>query len=167
MNRTGFILLTSFGVLILGGGIYLLLRNRRKNTVNPTLPPVEVPMGNNLDTDNITKPYVNRNKYVTPPTYSYTNDAFPLKRGSGGDVVKVVQTFLNSQGANLDVDGKFGPKTEEAWLNWQLKKDMILGIQATGTPKQVTRFVFEKYVSPTSDNITPVGNMVPVQIDMA
>ena len=119
MNKTGYILITTVGLLALGGGIYLLLRNRRKNNVNPTLPPVDVPVGNNLDTNNTTKPNVTQTKYkyITPKTTDYTNvdlysnKNFPLKRGSGGEMVKKVQIFLNNAGANLVVDGKFGPKT--------------------------------------------------------
>ena len=35
-----------------------------------------------------------------------------LKRGDSGDQVKDLQTKLNQNGANLEVDGVFGPQTE-------------------------------------------------------
>lgn len=39
---------------------------------------------------------------------------FPVRYGSCGEYVKPLQCHLNSQGANLDVDGKFGSKTKQA-----------------------------------------------------
>ena len=49
----------------------------------------------------------------------YTDDRFPLKRNSGGDNVRALQTCLNvlltqKNETTLVVDGKFGAKTEEA-----------------------------------------------------
>lgn len=49
----------------------------------------------------------------------YKNNDFPLKKnsGDGGQSVKRVhalQRYLNSKGASLTVDGKFGPKTLSA-----------------------------------------------------
>jgi peptidoglycan hydrolase-like protein with peptidoglycan-binding domain len=154
MNKTGYILITTVGLLALGGGIYLLLRNKRKNNSNQTLPPADVPMGNNLDTNNTSKPNTTQTKYkyVTPPTTDYTNvdlyshKNFPLKRGSGGEMVKKVQIFLNNAGANLVVDGKFGPKTEAAWKKWQLETNTKLGIEATGMIGTVTEFVYSTHI---------------------
>lgn len=40
-----------------------------------------------------------------------------LSRGSEGDYVRALQTWLNGQGAGLTVDGKFGPKTEGALIS--------------------------------------------------
>lgn len=42
-----------------------------------------------------------------------------LKRGSKGVQVKHLQEFLNSQGANLKIDGIFGTKTYEALYDFQ------------------------------------------------
>lgn len=160
MNKTGYIFITTLGFIVLGGGIYLLLRNRRKNTVNQTLPPADVPMGNNLDTDNTSKPNVTQTKYkyVTPPTTDYTtkdtytnldlysHKNFPLERGSGGEMVKRIQIFLNQDGANLVVDGKFGPKTEAAWIKWQLETNAKMGIEGTGPIGKVTEFVYSTHI---------------------
>lgn len=43
---------------------------------------------------------------LTPPA--------PLRKGMKGLRVKKLQELLNEQGANLDVDGNFGSKTEAA-----------------------------------------------------
>lgn len=44
-----------------------------------------------------------------------------LSKGSKGNAVKKLQTFLNSVGYSLDVDGSFGPKTQTAWNDYVLK----------------------------------------------
>ncbi len=76
------------------------------------------PKGTTADTSDSTAdktPLPNPNTVVanTPPT---ATDAFPLKKGSEGDNVKYWQRALNSLGANLAVDGKFGNKTYDATL---------------------------------------------------
>mgnify|MGYP003632125299 CR=1 FL=1 len=159
MNRTGYILITVLGVLALGGGIYLFLKNR-KRVISP-LPSANIPMGNNLDTDNTTKTKVDKSKYIIPPHNSpYSEDVFPLKRGSGGKKVKVVQDFLNKLGANLNVDGKFGPKTEEAWIEWQLSTNIKLGIEGTGIQGKVTESVYKRNVLGVSQNTNYSYNQV-------
>lgn len=44
-----------------------------------------------------------------------------LKNGSRGQDVKCLQTLLNEHGYNLDVDGIFGKKTEQALKDFQAK----------------------------------------------
>lgn len=44
-----------------------------------------------------------------------------LRRGSQGPDVMELQRSLNAKGANLDVDGKFGPLTEAALKGFQAK----------------------------------------------
>lgn len=53
----------------------------------------------------------------TTSSITYTNDNFPLKKGSKGPRVKNLQKFLNWKGYNLTVDGYFGEKTAAALLN--------------------------------------------------
>lgn len=59
-----------------------------------------------------------------------------LRQGSSGDRVRDLQEFLNSQGANIAVDGQFGPQTEAAVRNYQqrngLQVDGIVGPQTFG-----------------------------------
>ncbi len=46
---------------------------------------------------------------------AYTDTGFPLRYGSGGEKVKVIQAALNKvMNAGLVVDGKWGPKTQAA-----------------------------------------------------
>ena len=61
--------------------------------------------------------------YNTPcevhEAYTMPNDV--LKRGSKGEGVKWLQCALNRKGANLTVDGVFGPATEKAVKDFQSK----------------------------------------------
>jgi peptidoglycan hydrolase-like protein with peptidoglycan-binding domain len=52
-----------------------------------------------------------------PPTQKY------LKLGDAGQDVKDLQTYLNSQGANLDVDGMYGPLTDAALKDFNARSD--------------------------------------------
>ena len=47
-----------------------------------------------------------------------------LEKGSKGDEVKKWQSFLNSQGYNLSVDGDFGDNTYNATTDWQSKNGL-------------------------------------------
>jgi peptidoglycan hydrolase-like protein with peptidoglycan-binding domain len=59
-----------------------------------------------------------------------------LQRGLEGDSVAAMQAELNKSGATLDVDGKFGPKTEAAVRSYQqqhgLKVDGKAGMETLG-----------------------------------
>lgn len=62
----------------------------------------------------------------------HTLSADIIKRGDRGDSVKWLQFQLNSNGAGLDIDGIFGPKTEEAVMNYKKAKG-LLGIADIST----------------------------------
>lgn len=62
----------------------------------------------------------------------YTLTADILKRGDRGDSVKWLQFQLNANGAGLDIDGIFGPKTEDAVMNYKKAKG-LLGIADIST----------------------------------
>tara|TARA_R110000824_G_scaffold40986_7_gene122418 strand:+ start:10157 stop:10693 length:537 start_codon:yes stop_codon:yes gene_type:complete len=160
MNRTNFILVSSVSILVVGGLIYFLVERKRKK--RQYTPPVingvtPVPNGNNLDTNN-TNPTRNWDMRTAPnhyrkPVNLYDSYDFPLKRGSGGDKVWLLQKFLNKTGGlafpvivNLRIDGKFGPDTEKALRDWQNKENTILGIEGTGTLGQMSEIVYNKYV---------------------
>lgn len=51
----------------------------------------------------------------TPPT---------LRKGDTGEEVKILQMKLNKIGANLLVDGQFGPRTEQAVRTFQTSKNL-------------------------------------------
>lgn len=59
---------------------------------------------------------------TTPKTTPNSNT---LRNGSSGDSVKALQSFLNTQGESLVVDGKFGSKTEEAVKRFQNKHALL------------------------------------------
>ncbi|MCA9334091.1 peptidoglycan-binding protein [Candidatus Saccharibacteria bacterium] len=77
-------------------------------------------------------------KAFPPNTSTSSNDGGrpTLRRGSKGEDVKTLQKALNSKGANLDVDGDFGPLTEGAVRRFQnqagIKVDGIVGPQTWG-----------------------------------
>lgn len=54
------------------------------------------------------------NKFVC----RYSDKQLPIRLGSCGNNVKLIQKFLNLQGAKLIVDGKFGPLTEAASITY-------------------------------------------------
>jgi hypothetical protein len=62
---------------------------------------------------------------------TYTESKLTVQFGSRGDAVKELQTILNANGANLDVDGIFGQLTRAAVLDYQssheLAADAIVG----------------------------------------
>jgi len=43
---------------------------------------------------------------------------YPVRYGSCGNEVKILQKHLNKQGASVDVDGRFGPLTKTAALKY-------------------------------------------------
>ncbi|HPI31242.1 MAG TPA: peptidoglycan-binding domain-containing protein [Bacteroidales bacterium] len=76
------------------------------------------------------------NKTTASGTAPSSNNEFPLKNGTKGLKVKQLQAGLNIlKKTNLNIDGKFGPKTEKA-----LKKHF--GIT------KLTEYDYDKYVYP-------------------
>lgn len=56
-----------------------------------------------------------------------------LRRGAEGAEVKALQESLNARGANLDADGNFGPKTQEALRKFQ--DENKLSVDGVAGPK--------------------------------
>ncbi|MCS6712281.1 C40 family peptidase [Brachybacterium sp. EF45031] len=77
---------------------------------------------------------------AAPATAPVAPTALPsgvtLRWGSKGAVVKQLQTLLNQEGADLRVDGKFGPRTHAAVKDFQRENDLrvdgIVGPQTRG-----------------------------------
>ena len=74
----------------------------------------------------------NLTKYDVMYDNPYVLAADTIKRGDRGESVKWLQFQLNANGANLDVDGIFGPKTEEAVISYKQSKN-LLGIAGKET----------------------------------
>lgn len=77
-------------------------------------------------------------------------------RGDSGDGVKALQEQLNQNGANLDVDGVFGPKTEAAVKNLQTSN----GITVDGKVGPETKGVLEQLAGKLKDSFTGLSEHV-------
>lgn len=71
-----------------------------------------------------------KNYTYAPNIESVMQGDAALKRGMAGDSIKELQQKLNAMGANLDVDGKFGPKTEAALKKFQASQGLAADGQA-------------------------------------
>jgi len=66
-------------------------------------------------------------KGKTPtPACPYPEPTVALKKGSTGNGVKWVQWHLNRKGANLVIDGSFGPATDTAVRNFQKSNGLVV-----------------------------------------
>ena len=74
----------------------------------------------------------NLTKYDVVEDNPYVLTAEIVKRGDRGESVKWLQFQLSLNGAKLDVDGIFGPKTEEAVISYKQSKN-LLGIAGKET----------------------------------
>lgn len=72
-----------------------------------------------------------------------------LKRGDSGDQVKELQTKLNQNGANLEVDGVFGPQTEAEVKNFQQSN----GLTVDGKVGPETRGFWDKTISAAKETL--------------
>lgn len=103
---------------------------------------------------------------VTPNPTRYPSGSQLLAHGSGGDDVASLQQLLRSRGYEVDVDGKFGPRTKEAVRAFQAdtlaKRDGVVGpqtlehLRATegiSSPAQIRAFI------ETNGPIHPPGGM--------
>lgn len=77
-----------------------------------------------------------------------------LKRGDSGDQVKELQTKLNQNGANLDVDGVFGPQTEAAVKELQQNN----GLTVDGKVGPETRGFWDKTISAGKEALASKNN---------
>lgn len=80
--------------------------------------------------------------------------------GSRGTAATEVQKLLNARGANLVVDGAFGPKTEAALKAEQTK----LGLPATGIADATTIAALQRcptQTSPAASSVPPPGGTLP------
>lgn len=80
--------------------LWLIIRYfKNKNTITTTT------------TTTVPNPNINTSSFLPSTT---KDDSFPLGFGSRGENVKKWQTYLNSKGSTLNVDGVWGPLTDAA-----------------------------------------------------
>lgn len=81
--------------------------------------------------------------------------ATQLKKGSSGSEVSELQKLLNQNGFNLEVDGKFGAKTQAAVREYQQKNNLAVdGIVGTNTWGALTKSNTKTTNSPTTNSPT-------------
>lgn len=84
-----------------------------------------------------------------------------IQKGSKGDDVKQWQTFLNSNGYNLSVDGDFGDNTLAATTDWQTKNglgaDGIVGEKTWGKAGYTNYSTISTPTSAPNINTTPTA----------
>lgn len=99
-----------------------------------------------------------------------------LRRGSTGDDVIELQKKLNENGYTLDVDGSYGPKTEEAVRDYQQKNGLsvdgivgtntwgaLTGAATSGTEETETpKFEYTPYTP--SDTVTQAEELLKQQL---
>lgn len=84
---------------------------------------------------------------IKQATGNYSDDSFPLKKGSGGKNVEALQKYLNKSGNyNLKVDGKFGEKTESAVLSEQAPFSNFKAMYPDAKKGQVTQEFYNMFI---------------------
>lgn len=72
---------------------------------------------------------------------------FPLKKGSTGVLVEMLQEWLNKENnESLKVDGKFGPKTEDAVKRNQTPFETFKAMHPEAIEGQVSEKFFKTFV---------------------
>ena len=98
-----------------------------------------------------TKQYGARYGVPAPSMEQVRGGQATMARGMGGESVADLQRRLNSMGAKLDVDGKFGPRTEAALKAFQQSN----GVQQTGV---LGRQTFGALENPKAQRVAPESN---------
>ena len=125
----------------LGGGGYLVYdRVKRKKTVEQN----QSPSDNNSDTIIINNSLPTSISSFTSKMLSSASDSFPLKRGSKGTRVTVLQQVLSKTTPSILIDGQFGPQTAAALKNAGFPEiiDETLFNKITGASKNTVQVVF-------------------------
>lgn len=142
------IFIYALAVAALGGGGYLVYdRIRKKKFAEQNL----IPADRNSDTiiinNSLPVSYGNSSASTLPAS---GGDNFPLKRGSKGTRVRMLQQALSKTSPSILVDGIFGPQTAGA-------------LKAAGYPEMVDEAVFARI---TGGNIQVVFNPASLAIGL-
>jgi hypothetical protein len=123
-----------------GGGFLVYDRVKRKKTVEQN----QSPSDSNSDTIIINNSLPTSISSFTSKMLSSASDSFPLKRGSKGTRVNVLQQVLSKTSPSILIDGQFGPQTATALKNAGYPEivDETLFNKITGASKNTVQVVF-------------------------
>lgn len=128
-----------------GGGFLVYDRLKRKKQTDPN----QIPSGSSAETIIINNSLpVSYSPASTTRLLSSTttrNDNFPLKRGSRGNRVTVLQQALAKTNPSIAIDGQFGPQTAGA-------------LKAAGYPEVVDQLLFNKITLASETAMTVIFN---------
>lgn len=91
-------------------------------------------------------------------TNPYPMPTRTIAKGMSGDDCRWVQYELNEAGANLQIDGQIGPKSDEAIRAFQ----KVVGIQTDGRVGKITRQKLIDITNKVLDILVPVTNPYPI-----
>jgi peptidoglycan hydrolase-like protein with peptidoglycan-binding domain len=84
-----------------------------------------------------------------------------LRNGSTGPIVKKLQALLNRHGANLAVDGLFGPLTRDAVIAYQRSAELkVDGIAGLRTLTRLNHDVYAAHTATTGGSLPTAGQQV-------
>jgi len=125
----------------LGGGGYLVYdRLRKKKMMEQNQIPSETDSDTIIINNTIPTSYASFTSRLSSPT-----DNFPLKRGSRGSRVTMLQQALAKTSPGISIDGQFGPQTAAA-------------LKSAGYPEVVDETLFNKITGASGGSLTVVFN---------
>ena len=126
----------------LGGGGYLVYdRIRRRKIADQN----QIPSDNNSDTIIINNSLPASYSSFTSKMLTSASDNFPLKRGSRGSRVTMLQQALSKTSPSILTDGIFGPQTAGA-------------LKTAGYPEVVDETLFNKITGASNGNVQVIFN---------
>ena len=126
----------------LGGGGYLVYdRMKKKKTMEQN----QIPSEANSDTIIINNTLPTSYASFTSRMLSLASDSFPLKRGSRGSRVTMLQQALSKTSPGISIDGQFGPQTAGA-------------LKSAGYAEVVDETLFNKITGASSGSLTLIFN---------
>jgi peptidoglycan hydrolase-like protein with peptidoglycan-binding domain len=140
--RPAKVFIYALALAALGGGGYLVYdRIKRKKFADQN----QIPTDSNSDTTLVPNglPAPNKTSRIVT-SGSKSDDNFPLKRGSKGARVTMLQQALAKANQSIQVDGQFGPKTAAALKTAGYPEivDQALFSKITGTSEGTVQIVF-------------------------
>ena len=142
-KKTNTGLFIGIGIAVVGVVLLLVLpkRSRAANVNNPFQPSPNGGAGGSLGLGAPTEAFDGCGG-------GYVKTGFPLRRGSCGNEVKKLQEFLNGQGNyRLEVDGKFGPKTENAVKDEQSPFSNFQSMYPSAVLGQVSQQYYNDFIA--------------------